>query len=186
MPKERRTRVTPHRLAKNPFAVPDASDEADASTSGHEILEAPARALPGLSKKEKQRCKHEAFIDKLVSSVSPYSKAQRRRFNKKTREQIGGGMADMGLALSALQEKDPSLQSAKGPETVAPSSMARQTATSRIGKGKGVPLTKAQRKRTLEIESLRHPLVLSDPRFADNPFETIRIHARNTLEKKST
>ncbi|KAI6044935.1 ribosome biogenesis protein SLX9-domain-containing protein, partial [Pisolithus marmoratus] len=139
---------------------------------------------PGLSKKEKQRRKHEAFIDKLASTVSPYSKAQRRRFNKRMREQVGGGMADIDLALSALQEKDPYPESAKNPDSAAQSSTAKQTATSRIGKNKGVPLTKNQRKRALEIESLRHPLILSDRRFADNPFETIRIHAQNTLEKK--
>ncbi|KAI6136732.1 ribosome biogenesis protein SLX9-domain-containing protein [Pisolithus sp. B1] len=189
MPKQPRVRVTPHRLANRPFAVSDASAEAfetGASTSSEETLGPLAGTLPGLSKKEKQRRKHEAFIDKLASTVPPYSKTQRRRFNKKTREQVGGGMADVDLALSALQEENPSLEPAKGSDSVTPSSTVKQTVTGRIGKGKGVPLTKAQRKRTLQVENLRHPLILSDPQFASNPFETIRIHAQNTLEKRST
>lgn len=209
MPKQRRVRVTPHRLANHPFAISDASAETfetRASTSvqpdhcelthesvtspqGQETLEPLAgAALPGLSKKEKQRRKHEAFVDKLASTLLPYSKAQRRRFNKKTCEQVGGGMADMDLALSALQEKDPSLEAAKGLHTdsVTPSSTVKQTTTGRIGKSKGVPLSKAQRKRALEVENLRHPLILSDPQFSSSPFETIRIHAQNTLEKRST
>ncbi|KAI6133156.1 ribosome biogenesis protein SLX9-domain-containing protein [Pisolithus croceorrhizus] len=206
MPKQPRVRVTPHRLANRPFAISDASAEAfetGASTSvqpdsckpphetvtssqGEETLGPLAGTLPGLSKKEKQRSKHEAFIDELASTVSPYSKTQRRRFNKKMREQVGGGMADMDLALSALQEENPSLEPAKGSDSVTPSSTVKQTVTGQIGKGKGVPLTKAQRKRTLQVENLRHPLILSDPQFASNPFETIRIHAQNTLEKRST
>lgn len=205
MPKQRRVRATPHRLANHPFAISDAPAEAfemRASTSvqpdycepTHESVTSPqdqeplAGALPGLSKKEKQRRKHEAFVDKLASTLSPYSKAQRRRYNKKTREQVGGGMADMDLALSALQEKDSSLQSAKGPHTdsVTPSSTVKPTATGRIGKSKGVPLSNAQRKRALQVENLRHPLILSDPQFSSNPFGTIRIHAQNTLEKRRT
>ncbi|KAI6007315.1 hypothetical protein EDD15DRAFT_2210444 [Pisolithus albus] len=192
MPKQRRVRATPHRLANHPFAISDAPAEAfemRASTSvqpdycepTHESVTSPqdqeplAGALPGLSKKEKQRRKHEAF-----HSGDDY--------NKKTREQVGGGMADMDLALSALQEKDSSLQSAKGPHTdsVTPSSTVKPTATGRIGKSKGVPLSNAQRKRALQVENLRHPLILSDPQFSSNPFGTIRIHAQNTLEKRRT
>lgn len=71
-----------------------------------------------------------------------------------------------------------------------------------IGQGKGVPLSKAQRRRALyvihssryavsliqavifsEMERLRHPLILSNPAFSSNPFKTIRTHAQNTLLK---
>jgi len=50
-----------------------------------------------------------------------------------------------------------------------------------IGKGKGTPLTRSQRRRALKAECFRQPLIRSNPEFAANPFETIRTHARNTL-----
>lgn len=34
-----------------------------------------------------------------------------------------------------------------------------------------------------KIERLRHPLILSNPQFGSNPFQTIRTHAQNTLIK---
>ena len=32
-----------------------------------------------------------------------------------------------------------------------------------------------------ELERLRHPLILANPDFTSNPFQTIRTHAQNTL-----
>jgi ribosome biogenesis protein SLX9 len=34
-----------------------------------------------------------------------------------------------------------------------------------------------------ELERFRHPLILQNPEFSANPFETIQIHAKNTLLK---
>jgi len=50
-----------------------------------------------------------------------------------------------------------------------------------IGEGNGAPLVRSQRRRALKAERFRQPLIRSNPEFAANPFETIRIHARNTL-----
>ena len=36
-----------------------------------------------------------------------------------------------------------------------------------------------------ELERLRHPLILQNPEFSANPFQTIRIHAQNTLLKQA-
>jgi len=53
----------------------------------------------------------------------------------------------------------------------------------KIGEGKGVPLSAAQRKRALQLEQTRQPFVLSNPTYASNPFQVIRTHAQNTLVK---
>ena len=77
-----------------------------------------------------------------------------------------------------------------------------KTRPGQIGEGKGVPLSKAQRKRALyvrvllpnykcthslssQMERLRHPMILSNPEFSLNPFQTIRTHAQNTLIKRN-
>ncbi|KAG6337322.1 hypothetical protein ID866_1747 [Astraeus odoratus] len=190
-PKERRTRIGGHqpsvKLAKRQFAVPEAAVKAveigaAAAASGQEILDSLAAAPPTTSKKERQQRKHEAFIDRVRTTASPYSKAQRRRFNKKTREQVGKGMADMEAVISSLEEKESRSDPANGSDERQPASKP-PAKMKQIGKGKGIPLTSGQRKRALEVERLRHPHILSDPRFSGNPFETIRIHAKNTLEK---
>lgn len=169
-----------------------------------------------MSKKEKQQLKHEAFIDRayeawpnvvncfdpaagVKSSTTPYSKAQKRRFNRKQREQLGGGLGSIEAAISALEEKEISPPA----EAQSNAAISRPQAKARaglIGEGKGVPLTKAQRKRVLCVfdsvsswpkfspcratERLRHPLILTNPQYAVNPFQTIRTHAQNTLEKR--
>jgi len=56
-----------------------------------------------------------------------------------------------------------------------------QTRSGQIGEGKGAPLTTSQRRRALNAERFRQPLIRSNSEFASNPFETIRTHARNTL-----
>lgn len=76
----------------------------------------------------------------LRSTHSPYSSVQRRRFNRKMREQVGSGMADIGFAISSLEEKEgDSVEPARRPSDN----------RSRISKGKGKPLTREQRRRAL-------------------------------------
>ncbi|KAL4064931.1 ribosome biogenesis protein SLX9-domain-containing protein [Scleroderma yunnanense] len=192
MPKEHRSRLGGHqpsvKLAKRHFAAQTTSSETleigtVKEASGQEILESLAKPPPSVSKKEKQQRKHEALVDRVKSTQSPYSSAQRRRFNRKMREQVGSGMAEMGDAISSLEEKEVSSESAKRPND---GQANIQMKTRQIGEGRGNPLTRSQRRRALEVERLRHPLILSDPRFSNSPFETIRIHAQNTLEKHMT
>ena len=82
----------------------------------------------------------------LRSTQSPYSGVQRRRFNRKMREQVGSGMADIGAAISSLEEKEEPSEPAREPND---SQAKIQTKTRQIGKGKGNPLTKEQRRRVL-------------------------------------
>ncbi|KAH7883693.1 ribosome biogenesis protein SLX9-domain-containing protein [Phlebopus sp. FC_14] len=191
MPRERRARARVHepsvKLPKRKFALEDNAVEtvkvgAAADASGQEILQSlDGKSLVG-TKKEKSQLKREAFLDRLKSSTTPYSKTQRLRFNRHRREQVGGGLGEIEAAISTLDGTGSS------PEPTKVKSVDQQPASVQkrpgmIGKSKSDPLTKSQRKRTLEMERLRHPLILSNPHFATNPFQTIRVHAQNTLEK---
>ncbi|KAH7931109.1 hypothetical protein BV22DRAFT_1077883 [Leucogyrophana mollusca] len=195
MPKERRKRTHTHEpsvtLEKRQFAVQDNAVEhieigADAEASGQQILQSITDEEPRnvIKKKEKQQLKREAFIDRLKSTISPYSKVQKRRFNRQQREKVGGGLDEMHAAISAMEKDEiaeqhtPELNDPQNPR----SSQARRK-VGQIGEGKGATLSKNQRKRALELERLRHPLILSNPQYASNPFQTIRTHAQNTLLK---
>ncbi|KAH0838398.1 hypothetical protein J3R83DRAFT_6705 [Lanmaoa asiatica] len=213
MPRERRIRIGAHqpsaKLSKRQFAVQENAVEvveigaADSvAVSGHDILESLNAAPAIVSKKGKQQLKHEAFIDRIKSSTTPYSKAQKRRFNRKQREQLGSGLGSIGTAISALEEKEiPSPAEVQSNATTSQQRLQARARAGLIGEGKGVPLTKAQRKHVLcvlngdvsswpkfnpsrEMEQLRHPLILTNPQYAANPFQTIRTHAQNTLEKR--
>jgi ribosome biogenesis protein SLX9 len=125
-----------------------------------------------VKKKEKQQLKHEAFIDSapyfffikkklwgfltlapclgLTSKTSPYSKVQRRRFNKRQREQVGGGLDAIRAVLSVIDHDDSPEQG--GPvneETREVHAPKAQPKTLQIGEGKAVSLRKNQRRRAL-------------------------------------
>ncbi|KAH9847388.1 ribosome biogenesis protein SLX9-domain-containing protein [Lenzites betulinus] len=146
---------------------------------------------PTMKKKEKQALKHELFIKRLEQSRSPYSKSHERRVKRKAKEQVAGGMGDMTAAIFAVEDAIPvAVQNtiAAGAEepdaTEEPQAQARaKPKPGQIGEGKGVPLSKNQRKRALQVERMRIPLILATPEFAANPFQTIRTHAQNTLIK---
>jgi len=197
MPKERNPRATRHlpsvQLSKRRYAVqentvePVAIGEA-ADVPGDEILKLMVSPNPAtshvLSKKEKQNLRHEAFLQKFGQANSPYSKSHNRRLKRKAKEQIAGGLLQMQTAIAALEDddrmKEPTEvdQSAGNPDGL---KAKRNTKRGMIGEGKGSTLSKSQRKRALELERLRHPLILQNPEFSSSPFETIRTHAQNTL-----
>lgn len=86
----------------------------------------------------------------IKSSCTPYSKVQKRRFNRKQREQLGGGLGSIEAVISALEEEEISPTSEA--QSNAATSQQRPRAKARagvIGEGKGVPLTKAQRRHVL-------------------------------------
>ncbi|KAG1757454.1 ribosome biogenesis protein SLX9-domain-containing protein [Suillus lakei] len=197
MPRERRKRISAHepsaKLARRQFAVQENAVEAvevgaAAEASGEAILQEMSTAASEprhpIKKKEKQQLKHEAFIEKLKSKTSPYSKVQRRRFNRRQREQVGGGLDAIGVVLSAIDMGDSPAQG--GPvveETtdVRTPKIQPTTAPDRRGQGNA---TKEKPTKT-ELEKLRQPLILSNPQYSSNPFQTIRTHAQNTLVKRA-
>ncbi|KAH9937147.1 ribosome biogenesis protein SLX9-domain-containing protein [Fomitopsis serialis] len=199
MPKAKRTtRHQGHeqsvRPTKRQFAVQDNATEhvdigSHADASGTEILQSLAeQEEPSitLKKKEKQALKHELFVRRLEAARSPYSKSHERRLKRKAKEQVAGGLGEMQAAISALDDELPPavVQSIMedGEERTSQTKKPRST-PGLIGEGKGAPLSKAQRKRALQLEKKRIPMILSNPEFASNPFQTIRTHAQNTLLK---
>ncbi|THH07621.1 hypothetical protein EW145_g3251 [Phellinidium pouzarii] len=112
-----------------------------------------------------------------------------KRLKRKEKEEIAGGFQDVALALSTLEDGlECATAEISDPDAThidisdRPKAIQKQT-PGRIGEGKGVPLSKKQRKRILKTENFRQPLLLATPEFASNPFQALRIHAQNTLVK---
>jgi hypothetical protein len=75
---------------------------------------------------------------------------QRRRFNRRQREQVGGGLDAIGAVLSAIDMGDsPEQGSPMAEETKDARTHKVQPKTLQIGEGKGMPLKQNQRKRAL-------------------------------------
>jgi len=173
------------KLAKRQFAIQGGLQQVDVGSledlSAPEILQSMEKQEPrnAMKKKEKLQLKREVFIEKLQSSQASLSKNQKRRLRRKQKEQIGGSLDSIQAAISALDGDDVASgdaeQAVKHPKVI--------PKLGQIGEGKGLPLKQNQRKRALEMARLRVPMILANPEFASNPFQTIRIHAQNTLLK---
>ncbi|KAI0756677.1 ribosome biogenesis protein SLX9-domain-containing protein [Daedaleopsis nitida] len=205
MPKEKRRRSGAHEQSvrlptKRQFAIQDNAVEhvivgEQVDNSATDILadiaaEEKMGSHPPLKKKDKQALKHELFVQRLEQSRSPYSKSHERRLKRKAREQVAGGMKEIQAAISAVEDDIPvAVQNsiaANGDSADDPdASQAKKVKPKpgQIGEGKGAPLSKSQRKRALQVERMRIPMILATPEFAANPFKTIRTHAQNTLLK---
>ncbi|KAG1867942.1 ribosome biogenesis protein SLX9-domain-containing protein [Suillus subalutaceus] len=190
MPRERRKRISAHepsaKLARRQFAVQENAVEAVEVGAAVEVSKCPQQATEprhSIKKKEKQQLKHEAFIEKLKSKTSPYSKVQRRRFNRRQREQVGGGLDDIGAVLSAIDTGDsPEQGSPVAEETKDARAHKVQPKTLHDWRGQG---NAAKEEPAKTCFKLRHPLILSNPQYSSNPFQTIRTHAQNTLVKRA-
>lgn len=93
----------------------------------------------------------------LKSSRSSFSKNQKRRFKKKQKEQLGGGLGDIQAAITALDgdEDDDGRAEQTGQGVVDESVHLKvKPKPGRIGEGKGVPLKQNQRRRALYV--IRH------------------------------
>lgn len=114
-----------------------------------------------LTKKEKRQSRHDLLLQNL--SRQPYSKSHSRRLKRKQKDQLITNLEDIQAALADLNEDDSTPN------------------TGQLGPGKTSTLSKAQRKRVLQMESLRQPLILASPQFSSSPFEAIRTHAQTVL-----
>ncbi|KAJ7597150.1 hypothetical protein C8J56DRAFT_309701 [Mycena floridula] len=155
MPKDARKRTTHHEPSVK-IAVEDAETISEFSE------------FPSLKKKEKQQIRRDILLQRLEQHPriprTGLSHSSLRRLKCKTKEQL----------------EEPSVD----PETPN-ATPAVKVKPGQIGSGRPVTLSKQQRKRVLEKERLRHPLVLSEL-AKSNPFEKIRLHATNTLVKHQT
>ncbi|KIK71165.1 hypothetical protein GYMLUDRAFT_319187 [Collybiopsis luxurians FD-317 M1] len=178
MPKERSKRSTFHNASVKLTSVkrdlPEEETIIGRPVDETQAEESVAELVPTLKKKDKQQIKREAFLQRMELTQSPYSKSHQRRLKRKTREQIGQGLDEIRDALQSVDK-------AFSPQA-APSEKPGAKVNG-IGEGQRVTLSDTQRKKALKVERLRHPLILSNPKFSSNPFETIRQHAENTLLK---
>ncbi|KAG5353370.1 hypothetical protein C0989_007515 [Termitomyces sp. Mn162] len=124
--------------------------------SGSEILQSLSHpeVYPALKKKEKMQAKHDAFMQRLEISSSPYSKSHARRLKRKAKEQIANGLSDMQSAIAALDQDISTL--VEQPEIKKTSYTELQTKhylkPGMIGEGKKAPLSNAQRKCALYVK----------------------------------
>ncbi|KAF5390313.1 hypothetical protein D9757_002813 [Collybiopsis confluens] len=194
MPKERSKRSALHnssvKLRKTKRDLPEDGSAIEKMVDETRIKEPITEPAPTLRKKDKQQGKREAFLQRLELTQSPYSKSHQRRLKRRLREQIGHGLDDIRDALQSVDPTNVDLTKPKasdmhvdGEENPPQSISQAQVRSGQIGAGKGTTLSGSQRKKALKVERLRHPLILSNPRFSSNPFEAIRKHAQNTLIK---
>ncbi|KAJ7169991.1 ribosome biogenesis protein SLX9-domain-containing protein [Mycena filopes] len=197
MPKDRRKRVGGHDPSvklpsKRQFAVQDnAVEHIEIGGAAEQPASDLLRAMDAepqtltLKKKEKQMMKREALLQRLESTHSPYSKSHERRQKRRAKEQLGTGLDDIQLALAEVDDDaaadEPLESEALVADEAEPKRKKATPKPGQIGQGKGTTLSKAQRQRALQMEKLRHPLILANAEFSSNPFQTIRTHAQNTL-----
>ncbi|KAG6889188.1 hypothetical protein C0995_002903 [Termitomyces sp. Mi166 len=131
------------------------------------------------------QAKHDAFMQRLGTSNSSYSKSHARRLKRKAKEQIANGLGDLQSAIAALdQDVSTPVEKPELKNSHTEPQPKQHLKPGMIGEGKKASLSHSQRKRALQMERIRHPLILANPDFAGNPFQTIRTHAQNTLVKR--
>ncbi|GAW09426.1 cytochrome p450 [Lentinula edodes] len=200
MPKVRSKRSTSHNASVKFTTVKSQFLEDDSGSPVAQTVEYESDPAPALKKKDKHQIKREAFLQRLELTQSPYSKSHQRRIKKKAKEQIGHGLEEIRTALESVDDSralstiaqdasatagktDKSQMKVDGDEDTPKSVHQSKVKSNQIGEGKGATLSNTQRKNALKIERLRYPLILSNPQFGSNPFQTIRTHAQNTLIK---
>ncbi|CDZ96705.1 hypothetical protein [Phaffia rhodozyma] len=156
-------------------------------------LSAPA---PQLTKKEKQTAKRQALLKRLDPSPSspyPISASAARRMKRKQKERLAGGtMDDLTLALTnTVQADDNTEEDEDEVENKAENKANRQqadrksaTSAGKIGEGSGKGLSAKQRNKALQTEAARLPQIQAHPAFKASPWETIRLHAQNSVQMK--
>jgi len=197
MPKATRSRASAHQpsvnLRNRSFAVGEKAVEHVDTGAAHdtpagvllqEIAHQDAAGPSVLTKKEKLAAKRDAFMSKLDLSKT-HSKSHERRKKRKAKEQLASGMSEIQTVLADLEElEDPASDVDQDQADAEARSKATAVSKSlKIGAGKAETLGKAQRKKALQLERLRQPLIITNPSFSANPFSTVRLHAQNTLVK---
>jgi len=182
MPRAPKQRTTLHvpavRLGRRQFALPDAKVIVQ---PGHEPK---PKLVPDStpSTKDKRQKRLDSLARQIASRTQLYSKSHARRLKRKARDTLhGDGLSSVDQALNDLvAESNPQIStSSKIPN----SAVERVVSTSSSLKESN--LTAARLRKILKTEQSRIPAIIGHPDFAANPFSTIRLHAANTLEKRS-
>ncbi|KAJ1307497.1 hypothetical protein OPQ81_001596 [Rhizoctonia solani] len=200
MPKDRRSKLTQRhqpsaKTASRIFAIPEEQTEKldqqnDLSgKSANELLRTtiahptgtPKEPVHIPTKKEKQQTKHERLLQRLAAGTLPYSKSHNRRLKRKQKAALSTDLESVQKALNTIAEGMllPAAEPNGNPEDS--QAIRPKQVSGMIGEGKGVSLTKQQRKRALELERLRQPVIMTNSDYRKNPFDAIRKHAQNSL-----
>ncbi|KAG9012956.1 hypothetical protein FRB90_006392 [Tulasnella sp. 427] len=173
----------------SPRAEKQTTDSIDPTASGSEILAAITKAaetkseVPTVRKKDKMKARHDAFVQRLESTSSPYARPNRsegkRKKERKPNANLRFGMDDLNSALNSILTDDDG-EEWEGLKTQP--QHRKRPKIRKIGES-DAKVTSAQMKRVLKEEQKRLPLIQQHPAFAADPFATIRLHAENTLVK---
>jgi len=153
-----------------------------ADASGQDILAAITRDSasdgPHLSKKEKQRMKRDAFVKRLASASTPYSRPTPDKKTTKKPKSLGAmkeslttGMPDISAALEEILTKDPE----EADDEKSPGK------TKKIGRSTA-KMTSARKKEILQQEQKRLAIIQQHPSFIANPFASIKLISEQTLD----
>ncbi|CAE6526079.1 unnamed protein product [Rhizoctonia solani] len=200
MPKDQRSKLTQRhqpsaKRVSRVFAVPDEQTEKIdkekelSGLSANELLRTTVTQLSTdlkapihvPTKKDKKQAKHERLLQRLATGTSPYSKSHNRRLKRKQKAELSTDLQSVQKALNTIADEvlPSAIESSHDPEDR--DSTRLKPAPGMIGEGKGVTLTKQQRKRALELERLRQSTIMTSSDYQKNPFNAIRKHAQNTL-----
>ncbi|CAE6354288.1 unnamed protein product [Rhizoctonia solani] len=199
MPKDRRGKLSQRHQpsAKTASPIFAVSEDQTERIDREDIQELPANELLSAAitqptnapkalthtptKKEKQQAKHERLIQRLAAGASPYSKSHNRRVKRKQKTALSTDLQSVQNALNTIAENILTPASETNTNNAGNSPVRPKQAHGMIGEGKGVTLTKQQRKRALELERLRQPAIMTNSDYRQNPFDAIRRHAQNSL-----
>ncbi|CEL55383.1 hypothetical protein RSOLAG1IB_01393 [Rhizoctonia solani AG-1 IB] len=199
MPKDRRSKLSRKhqpsaKTASRIFAVSE--DQTERVDQDKDLSELPANELLRATvvqsanppkapihvptKKEKQQAKHEQLIQRLAADTSPYSRSHNRRLKRKQKSMLSTDLQSVQKALDTIAEDlIPAAETRSGIADHTP--LRSKQTPGMIGEGKGVTLTKRQRKRALELERLRQSTIMTNTDYRQNPFDAIRRHAQSSL-----
>ncbi|CAD6587008.1 MAG: hypothetical protein CYPHOPRED_003759 [Cyphobasidiales sp. Tagirdzhanova-0007] len=152
-----------------------------------------------VTKKEKKKSKREALMQRLAERArpeSPYSRSHNRRVKRREKQSLGLGSIEAALEEAVTPRSavwEPVSINTIPDATVSKSKdspILRQSQTK--SKKLALPgkigadttrkqLSSKQRQNMLKHEQNRLPAILAHKSFATSPFETIRLHAQNTV-----
>jgi ribosome biogenesis protein SLX9 len=88
-------------------------------------------------------------LKEIISELTPYSKSHARRLKKRAKEQIGGGLSDIQMAITELAEEAEGSLTAPDATSTTAAKIKTNSKSGKIGEGKGLPFTASRRKRAL-------------------------------------
>ncbi|ORX38381.1 hypothetical protein BD324DRAFT_649753 [Kockovaella imperatae] len=141
---------------------------------------------PGPSRLKPTRPPMESSTEPPVPA-HPYSRSHVRREKRKAKQQLAGGqLHDMAVALSqSLGETEPESKARVRTKEEKEKERQRREQEQKVGAvGKSRTLKERKRRKEITTEARRLPAVVNLPVFKQNPWETIRIHATNTIALK--